>query len=187
MKKAVKMLAAGLITLALAGCDNGDSQTQNDIKTDVVQPTDSVQRIELLDGRFSFTVPDGVNDRNGQLANQTNNMRVFADESGARNVVSLITEAEDTNLQVAIEALANQYVARDSSAKVMVKEPISLSDHPAWRLDMISYSKGQSTYSSIVMITLDDELITLQISVREGGKIKPEAVVASVIDSIQIK
>ena len=187
MRMYIKVAAIGLVSVLLAGCGDKNEPSAAAVNSGAQTAVASDQRVNLLEGRFSFIVPKNLKDKGGQLSGQTNNMQIFADDTGRQNLVTLVTESDEANPEVLIEAMANQYYARDSNAKVIAKEPVSFGEQPAWRLDIVSYTKGQAIYNSILMTIVGDELVTIQIALPENGAEKPSVVIQNVIDSIVVK
>lgn len=185
MKKLIKVITIGLFAVWLSGCDD-NSQNAAATQTTVNSAVKGGQA-SLLGGRFSFTVPSNLSDKGGETEGQTNNMLVYSDDSGRQSLVTLVVSADDTNLEVLAEALANQYHNREGNAKTVVKQAATIAGQPGWRLDIVSNVKGQPTYSSILMVIVGEELVTLQMSFPEEDSVKPETVVQQVMDSIVIK
>lgn len=187
MKMYTKVAVIGLFSIWLAGCGDKNEPSVAAVNSEAKVTAASDQRVNLLEGRFSFLVPKNLKDKGGQLSGQTNNMQIFADDAGRQNLVTLVTESDEANLEVLIEAMANQYYARDNSAKVMVKESVNFGEQPGWRLDIVSHTKGQAIYNSILMTIVGDELITIQIALPENAAEKPDVIIQNVVDSIVVK
>lgn len=185
MKNLTKVFVIALLGVGLSGCDNGAQNTAN--SPTAAQGTANEQRATLLNGRVSFVVPTNMYDKRGELPEQSTNMLAYADESGRQNLITLVEKAEGANPEVLIEAVANQYVTRDSSAHVMVQQPVNIGTTQAWRLDLTGNVKGQATYISVLMMVIGDDLVTIQMSFPTNQSVDPEAIIQHVINSIQIQ
>ena len=162
MHKLVKYVGVSLLVLGLAACDNKDSTTE--AVDSSAASTTAAQTVTLLDGKVSFSLPADISDQSGKVGTQSNNMHVYSDTSGQKAVIVIISEASTDTLAALAERLEQQQRARDPQLQVVSNKPIEIKGHALQQLDTIISAQGQTTYSSIVLGKVGDQLLTMQIS-----------------------
>lgn len=184
MKTISKIVLAVCFTVGLAACDD-KSTTDNNTETQTVANT-SANDITLLDGKLKFAIPGYLKDQSGLLEKQTNDMLVYADEMTQQVFTIFLSDAEGSNAEVLIEALSQQYQARDNSSQVLEKKALDL-PVPAWRLDLTSRIQGKNMYNCFVMMVIDQRLVTIQFSMPNEAQNKPAEMAETFIKSIHVQ
>lgn len=183
MKTVIKIVLAACFMMGLAACDD-----KNATDNTTMQAAESTQanQITLLDGKLKFAIPGYLKDQSGLLEKQTNDMLVYADELTQQVFTIFLSDAEGSNVEVLIEALSQQYQARDSNSQVLVKKALDL-PVPAWRLDITSRIQGKDMYNGFVMMVINQRLVTIQFSMPNETQNKPAEMVETFIKSIQVQ
>lgn len=78
-----------LVVLGLAACNQkkDDSQAQHQ---DQSASQSQHQNISLLDGKLTFSLPQGMSDQTGKLGTESNNMHVYANNNGQQAVIVIV-------------------------------------------------------------------------------------------------
>ncbi len=93
----------------------------------------SAQNITLMDGKLSFSLPLGMSDKSVKLGNQTTNMHVYADETGARAIIVIAGDTTNEGLDVLVQRLEQQQRNRDPQLQVVSDKAITLKDQSGQR------------------------------------------------------
>ncbi len=184
MRNLVKYAGIGLLVLGLAACDQ-----KKDDATDSNDPTasQSAQNVTLMDGKLSFSLPAGMSDKSGKLGNQTINMHVYADETGARTIIVIAGDATSEGLDVLALRLEQQQRNRDPQLQVVSDKAIILRDQPAQRLDSVVSANNQTSWSSVILAKVDGKLLTLQITLPGDNQQQAQSDADSIVQSITLK
>lgn len=184
MHKLVKYVGVSLLVLGLAACDNKDSSTET-IDSPAAS-TAAAQTVTLLDGKVSFSLPADISDQSGKVGTQSNNMHVYSDASGQKAVIVIISENSTDSLSALADRLEQQQRARDPQLQVVSNKSIEVKGHTLQQLDTIISAQGQTTYSSIVLGKVGDQLLTMQISLPADNQAQAQASAESILGTLTL-
>lgn len=181
MHKLAKIAAISLLITGLAACDNGGDPKSAENSAPAAQA--AAQTVSLLDGKLSFTLPAGINDRSGKVGTQASNMHVYADESGQQAVIVILNNDDPKPLDELMQDLENQQRTRDANLQVITNKEIEIDGQPFRQLDSVIAVGGAKSYSSVVMGRVGGKLMTLQITLPadnlEQAQIGAEKIIAT--------
>lgn len=184
MGNLVKYVGIGLLVLGLAACDNNDSKTAT---TNEAAAAASGQPVNLLDGKISFTLPAEMTDQSGKLGTQANNMHVYSDASGQKAVIVIVGDNTPDDLAALTKRLEDQQRARDPQLQVVTNKSIEIKGHTLQQLDSIISAKGQTAYSSVILGKVDNQLLTMQITLPADNQQLAQTAAENIINTITIK
>lgn len=184
MHKLVKYVGVSLLVMGLAACDNKDSATN---AVDAAASAQAAQTVTLLDGKVSFSLPADISDQSGKVGTQSNNMHVYSDASGQKAVIVIISEDSTDTLTALADRLEQQQRARDPQLQVVSNKSIEIKGHAVQQLDTIISAQGQTTYSSIVLSKIGNQLLTMQISLPADNQAESQASAESILNTLTIK
>lgn len=185
MRNLVKYAGIGLLAIGLAACDNSDSKTP--VQGTAAESNATGQPVSLLDGKLTFSLPAGMSDQSGKLGTQANNMHVYSDTTGQKAVIVIMGNSTNEDLGTLASRLEDQQRARDPQLQVVTNKSIELKGHALQQLDTIISAKGQTAYSSVVLGKVDNQLLTLQITLPADDQQKAQAAAENIINTIVIK
>ncbi|MGL6021443.1 MAG: DcrB family lipoprotein [Gibbsiella quercinecans] len=193
MRKIVKVVGIGLIALGLAACDGQTQETQapagnssnNSSSNTAAAQTGS--QVSLLGGKLVFTLPNGMTDQSGKLGNQANNMHVYADSSGQRAVIVILGDKTADSLETLSQRLEEKQRSRDANLQVITNKAIEIDGVPLRQLDSIITSGGEKAYSSILIGTLDNQLLTIQITLPADNQQQAQSQAEGVINTLKLQ
>lgn len=185
MGNLVKYVGIGLLVLGLAACDNSDSKTA---KTDAAAESSATgQPVSLLDGKISFALPADMTDQSGKLGTQANNMHVYSDATGQKAVIVIVGDNTPDDLAALTKRLEEQQRARDPQLQVVTNKSIEIKGHTLQQLDSIISAKGQTAYSSVILGKVDNQLLTMQITLPADNQQLAQTAAENIINTITIK
>jgi cell division protein ZapA (FtsZ GTPase activity inhibitor) len=184
MGNLVKYVGIGLLVLGLAACDNNDSKTAT---TPAAQSSAAGQPVSLLDGKISFALPADMTDQSGKLGTQANNMHVYSDATGQKAVIVIVGDNTPDDLAALTKRLEEQQRARDPQLQVVTNKSIEIKGHTLQQLDSIISAKGQTAYSSIILGKVDNQLLTMQITLPADNQQLAQTAAENIINTITIK
>lgn len=185
MHKLVKYVGVSLLVMGLAACDNKDSNTEA-VDSSATNTT-TAKTVTLLDGKVSFSLPADISDQSGKVGTQSNNMHVYSDSSGQKAVIVIISEAGTDTLADLAKRLEQQQLSRDPQLQVVSNKPIEIKGHALQQLDTIISAQGQTIYSSIVLGKVDDQLLTMQISLPADNQAQAQARAESILNTLTLQ
>lgn len=186
MHKVKKLMGISLLALGLVACDG---ETKNS-KTPVDHAASSAQagqQVSLLAGKLTFTLPNGMADQSGKLGNQANNMYVYADSTGQRALIVILGDKTPDSLATLAQRLEEQQRSHDTNLQVITNKAIDINGVPLRQLDSIITRDGQTTYSSILIGTLDNQLLTLQITLPAENQQQAQSEAESIIATLKLQ
>lgn len=184
MHKLVKYVGVSLLVMGLAACDNNDSNTEA-ADSSAVSAT-AAQTVTLLDGKVSFSLPADISDQSGKVGTQSNNMHVYSDTSGQKAVIVIISEESPDTLATLAERLEQQQRARDPQLQVVSNKPVEIKGHTLQQLDTVISAQGQTTYSSIVLGKVGNQLLTMQVSLPADNQAQAQAGAENILSTLTI-
>ncbi len=195
MRKIVKVMGIGLIALGLAACDGQTQETQapagnssnNSSSNTAAANAQTGSQISLLGGKLVFTLPNGMTDQSGKLGNQANNMHVYADSSGQRAVIVILGDKTADSLETLGQRLEEKQRSRDANLQVITNKAIEIDGVPLRQLDSIITSGGEKAYSSILIGTLDNQLLTIQITLPADNQQQAQSQAEGVINTLKLQ
>ncbi|GAA3910525.1 MULTISPECIES: DcrB family lipoprotein [Gibbsiella] len=195
MRKIVKVMGIGLIALGLAACDGQTQETQapagnssnNSSSNSAAANAQTGSQISLLGGKLVFTLPNGMTDQSGKLGNQANNMHVYADSSGQRAVIVILGDKTADSLETLGQRLEEKQRSRDANLQVITNKAIEIDGVPLRQLDSIITSGGEKAYSSILIGTLDNQLLTIQITLPADNQQQAQSQAEGVINTLKLQ
>lgn len=185
MGNLVKYVGIGLLVLGLAACDNNDSKTAT--ANDVAQASAASQPVSLLDGKISFALPADMTDQSGKLGTQANNMHVYSDATGQKAVIVIVGENTPDDLAALAKRLEDQQRARDPQLQVVTNKSVEIKGHTLQQLDSVISAKGQTAYSSVILGKVDNQLLTMQITLPADNQQAAQTAAENIINTITIK
>lgn len=195
MRKIVKVVGIGLIALGLAACDGQTQETQapagnssnNSSSNTAAANAQTGSQVSLLGGKLVFTLPNGMTDQSGKLGNQANNMHVYADSSGQRAVIVILGDKTADSLETLSQRLEEKQRSRDANLQVITNKAIEIDGVPLRQLDSIITSGGEKAYSSILIGTLDNQLLTIQITLPADNQQQAQSQAEGVINTLKLQ
>lgn len=190
MYKITKFLVVGLLVAGLSACDNSsDDKGTNGASTNGSSSTKTSvgQTVSLLEGKVTLTLPVDMSDQSGNLGNQTNNMHVYANKTGDKAVIVIIGDNTEEGLDVLADRLEEQQRERDPDLQVVTNKTITVDGQPFQQLDSIITSSGEQAYSSVIMGKIDDQLITLQITLPADDQQQAQTEAESIISTLTLQ
>ncbi|PLR34324.1 hypothetical protein CYR55_15510 [Chimaeribacter californicus] len=189
MRKLVKYVGIGLLVTGLAACDgNSDEKTSAAPDTDqTTTPTANGRQVTLLNGNVTFTMPGDMTDQSGKLGTQANNMHVYADESGQKAIIVLLSDNSPDGLDVLAKRLEDQQRSRDPDLQVVTNKSITVDGQPAQQLDSVIATSGKKAYSSVVLAKVDNHLLTLQITLPADNQQQAQSQAEGIINTLKVK
>ncbi|ALB68545.1 DcrB family lipoprotein [Cronobacter dublinensis] len=185
MRNLVKYVGIGLLVMGLAACDNKDSNAP--ASAGASQSEASGQPISLLDGKLSFSLPADMTDQSGKLGTQANNMHVYSDATGQKAVIVIIGQQSQESLEVLAKRLEDQQRARDPQLQVVTNKAIEVKGQKMQQLDTVISAKGQTAYSSVLLGNVDNQLLTLQITLPADNQQQAQSTAENIINTIVVK
>ena len=185
MRNLVKYVGIGLLVLGLAACDNNDTKTPAQGAASESNATG--QPVSLLDGKVTFSLPADMSDQSGKLGTQANNMHVYSDATGQKAVIVIVGDNTNEDLAVLAKRLEDQQRSRDPQLQVVTNKSIELKGHTLQQLDSIISAKGQTAYSSVVLGKVDNQLLTLQITLPADDQQKAQTTAENIINTLVIQ
>lgn len=186
MRKIAKLMAISLLMLGLVACDDNSKDTKptaNGAAANVL----TGQQVSLLDGKLVFTLPAGMADQSGKLGTQANNMHVYADSTGHRALIVILGDKTVDNLETLAKRLEDNQRARDANLQVVTNKAISINGMPLRQLDSIITSGGEKAYSSVLIGTVDNDMLTIQITLPADNQQQAQTEVESIISTLKLK
>jgi hypothetical protein len=185
MRKVAKMMGLSLLVLGLAACDNASKDSAPPV-ADAAASAQAGQQISLLEGKLTFTLPNGMSDQSGKLGNQANNMHVYADSTGQRAVIVILGDNTADSLETLGKRLEDQQRLRDANLQVITNKAVDISGVPLRQLDSIITSGGEKAYSSILIGKLDSKMLTIQVTLPADNQQQSQSEAESIIGSLKL-
>ncbi|AGB80564.1 hypothetical protein D781_0176 [Serratia sp. FGI94] len=186
MRKVAKLMGISLLVLGLAACD-GNSKDAAAPAGDAASSSAAAQQVSLLDGKLAFTLPTGMSDQSGKLGNQANNMHVYADSTGQRAVIVILGDKTSESLETLAQRLETTQRARDANLQVVTNKAIDVDGVPLRQLDSILSSGGEKAYSSILIGSLDNHLLTIQVTLPADNQQQAQTDASAIISTLKLK
>ncbi|EOT5500581.1 DcrB family lipoprotein [Citrobacter koseri] len=185
MRNLVKYVSIGLLVMGLAACDNNDTNAPAEGTSTESNATG--QPVSLLDGKLTFSLPADMTDQSGKLGTQANNMHVYSDATGQKAVIVIVGDNTNEDLAVLAKRLEDQQRSRDPQLQVVTNKAIELKGHTLQQLDSIISAKGQTAYSSVLLGKVDNQLLTLQITLPADDQQKAQTAAENIINTLVIQ
>ncbi|MFQ1035648.1 DcrB family lipoprotein [Citrobacter koseri] len=185
MRNLVKYVGIGLLVMGLAACDNNDTNAPAEGTSTESNATG--QPVSLLDGKLTFSLPADMTDQSGKLGTQANNMHVYSDATGQKAVIVIVGDNTNEDLAVLAKRLEDQQRSRDPQLQVVTNKSIELKGHTLQQLDSIISAKGQTAYSSVLLGKVDNQLLTLQITLPADDQQKAQTAAENIINTLVIQ
>ncbi|AEF43327.1 hypothetical protein SerAS12_0165 [Serratia sp. AS12] len=186
MRKVAKLMGISLLVLGLAACD-GDTKDTKAPAGGAAASAPAGQQVSLLDGKLAFTLPAGMADQSGKLGNQANNMHVYADSTGQRAVIVILGDKTADNLETLAKRLEDTQRSRDANLQVITNKAIDVNGVPLRQLDSIITSGGEKAYSSILIGTLDNKMLTIQVTLPADNQQQAQSEAEGIISTLKLK
>ncbi|HAT3903707.1 TPA: DcrB family lipoprotein [Citrobacter koseri] len=185
MRNLVKYVGIGLLVMGLAACDNNDTNAPAEGTSTESNATG--QPVSLLDGKLTFSLPADMTDQSGKLGTQANNMHVYSDATGQKAVIVIVGDNTNEDLAVLAKRLEDQQRSRDPQLQVVTNKAIELKGHTLQQLDSIISAKGQTAYSSVLLGKVNNQLLTLQITLPADDQQKAQTAAENIINTLVIQ
>ncbi|QLH61819.1 DcrB family lipoprotein [Serratia symbiotica] len=180
MHKVAKLLGISLLVFGLAACDGGT-------KDRTVTSGQTGQQVSLLGSRLMFTLPAGMADKSGELSNQANNVHVYADSTDRRAVLVIRADKAVDSLEMLAKRLEDTQRVRDANLQVITNKAIEVNGVPLRQLDSIITSAGEKAYSSILIGSLDNDMLTIQVTLPADNLQQAQSEAAGIISTLKLK
>ncbi|MCH4193932.1 MAG: DcrB family lipoprotein [Serratia liquefaciens] len=185
MRKVAKLMGISLLVLGLAACD-GETKDTKAPGGDAATSAPAGQQVSLLEGKLAFTLPVGMADQSGKLGNQANNMHVYADSTGQRAVIVILGDKTADSLETLSKRLEDTQRARDANLQVVTNKAIDVNGVPLRQLDSIITSGGEKAYSSILIGTLDNNMLTIQVTLPADNQQQAQSEAEGIIKTLKL-
>lgn len=185
MRKVAKLMGISLLVLGLAACD-GETKDTKASAGDAAASAPAGQQVNLLDGKLAFTLPVGMADQSGKLGNQANNMHVYADSTGQRALIVILGDKTADSLETLSKRLEDTQRSRDANLQVITNKAIDVNGVPLRQLDSIITSGGEKAYSSILIGTLDNNMLTIQVTLPADNQQQAQSEAEGIIKTLKL-
>ncbi|MBT0722224.1 DUF1795 domain-containing protein [Tatumella sp. TA1] len=183
MRYITQYLGIFLVVLGLTACD----QKKEDPKQDQQSAAQRQQQnISLLDGKLTFSLPQDMSDQTGKLGTESNNMHVYANGNGQQAVIVIIGDETQLSLSQLSQKLQDQQRNRDPQLQVVADKSIMLGHTQGQQLDSVVSTNNHSNWSTVVLAKLNNQLITLQISLPADNQSQSQSIASEIVQSIVI-
>lgn len=190
MRKVAKYLGIGMLVLGLSACDNSKDQETAGAPDGAAQAQAQAQaenKISLLDGKLAFTLPGNMSDQSGKVGTQANNMHVYADSTGRKAVIIILSDDTPQSLDTLAQRLENEQRARDPDLQVVTNKAITVNGKSLQQLDSIIASGGKQAYSAVALGKVDNHLLTIQVTVPADDQQKAQSAAESIIQTLTLE
>lgn len=188
MRNLAKMMGMAVLIAGLAACDGKTTDTPAAGKdAPAAAATAATAPVSLLEGKVTFSLPQGMSDQSGKLGTQANNMHVYADSTGQKAVIVILGDNTTESLDVLAGRLQDQQKARDTNLQVVTNKSIQVNGQTLQQLDTVITSAGQKAYSSIVLGKVDSHLLTMQITLPADNQQQAQTDAETIINTLKIQ
>jgi len=188
MRNIAKMMGMAVLIAGLAACDGKTTDAPAaDKGAPAASATAATVPVSLLEGKVTFSLPQGMSDQSGKLGTQANNMHVYADSTGQKAVIVILSDNTTESLDVLAGRLQDQQKARDTNLQVVTNKSIQVNGQTLQQLDTVITSAGQKAYSSIVLGKVDSHLLTLQITLPADNQQQAQTDAETIINTLKIQ
>jgi hypothetical protein len=188
MRNIAKMMGMAVLIAGLAACDGKTTDAPSaDKGAPAASATASTVPVSLLEGKVTFSLPQGMSDQSGKLGTQANNMHVYADSTGQKAVIVILGDNTTESLDVLAGRLQDQQKARDTNLQVVTNKSIQVNGQTLQQLDTVITSAGQKAYSSIVLGKVDSHLLTMQITLPADNQQQAQTDAEAIISTLKIQ
>ena len=185
MRYITQYLGVFLVVLGLAACDQKKDDTQPQHDNQNASQTQH-KAISLLDGKLTFSLPQDMSDQTGKLGTESNNMHVYANNSGQQAVIVIIGDQTSLTLAQLSQKLQDQQRSRDPQLQVVADRGIMLGQTPGQQLDSVVSTNNHSNWSTVVLAKLNNQLVTLQISLPADNQSQSQSIASEIVKTIVI-
>ncbi|MBU9854787.1 DcrB family lipoprotein [Rahnella bonaserana] len=188
MRNIAKMMGMAVLIAGLAACDGKTTDAPAaDKGAPAASATAATVPVSLLEGKVTFSLPQGMSDQSGKLGTQANNMHVYADSTGQKAVIVILGDNTTESLDVLAGRLQDQQKARDTNLQVVTNKSIQVNGQTLQQLDTVITSAGQKAYSSIVLGKVDSHLLTMQITLPADNQQQAQTDAETIINTLKIQ
>lgn len=188
MRNLVKFAGMAVLIAGLAACDgNTSDKAAADKGAPAASASNTAVPISLLDGKVTFSLPQGMSDQSGKLGSQANNMHVYADSTGQKAVIVILGDNTTESLEVLSTRLQDQQRARDTNLQVVTNKSIQVNGQTLQQYDSVISSAGQKAYSSIILGKVDSHLLTMQITLPADNQQQAQTDAEAIINTLKVQ
>ncbi len=188
MRNIAKMMGMAVLIAGLAACDGKTTDAPAaDKGAPAASATAATVPVSLLEGKVTFSLPQGMSDQSGKLGTQANNMHVYADSTGQKAVIVILGDNTTESLDVLAGRLQDQQKARDTNLQVVTNKSIQVNGQTLQQLDTVITSAGQKAYSSIVLGKVDSHLLTMQTTLPADNQQQAQTDAETIINTLKIQ
>ncbi|MBU9821400.1 DcrB family lipoprotein [Rahnella sp. Lac-M11] len=188
MRNIAKMMGMAVLIAGLAACDGKTTDAPAaDKGAPAAAATAATTPVSLLEGKVTFSLPQGMSDQSGKLGTQANNMHVYADSTGQKAVIVILGDNTTESLDVLAGRLQDQQKARDTNLQVVTNKSIQVNGQTLQQYDSVITSAGQKAYSSIVLGKVDSHLLTMQITLPADNQQQAQTDAEAIINTLKIQ
>jgi hypothetical protein len=185
MRNVIKVMTISLLAFGLAACD-GETKGSKAPAGDAAASAQA-EPVSLLGGKLTFALPNGMADQSSKLSQQSNNQHVFADSSGQRALIVIFSDKTPDSPATLAQRLEDKLRTRDANLQVITNKAIEINRVPLHQLDSIMTSGGQKTYSSVLIGEVDNQLLTLQVTLPADNPQQAQSEAATIISSVKLQ
>ncbi|CAJ0997387.1 hypothetical protein SODG_003083 [Sodalis praecaptivus] len=186
MRKVAKYLGIGMLVLGLSACDNSEDQETSGAPAGAAQ-AQAENKISLLEGKLAFTLPGDMSDQSGKVGTQANNMHVYADSTGRKAVIIILSDDTPQGLDTLAKRLEDEQRARDPDLQMVTNKAITVDGKPLQQLDSIIASGGKQAYSAVVLGKVDNHLLTMQVTLPADDQQKAQSAAENIIHTLKFE
>lgn len=188
MRNVAKMMGMAVLIAGLAACDGKSTDAPAaDKGAPAATAAAATTPVSLLNGKVTFSLPQGMSDQSGKLGTQANNMHVYADSTGQKAVIVILGDNTTESLDVLAGRLQDQQKARDTNLQVVTNKAIQVNGQTLQQYDSVITSAGQKAYSSIVLGKVDSHLLTMQITLPADNQQQAQTDAEAIINTLKIQ
>lgn len=186
MHKVAKYLGISMLVIGLTACDNSKEPGTAGNSQDAAH-AQAESKVSLLDGKLAFSLPGDMSDQSGKVGTQSNNMHVYADQSGRKAVIIILSDNSAEGLDVLAGRLEEQQRSRDPDLQVVTNKAITVNGQPLQQLDSIISSGGKQAYSSVILGKVANHLLTMQVTMPADNQQQAQSSAESIINTLVLK
>ncbi|MNC09064.1 hypothetical protein D3C75_566800 [compost metagenome] len=99
----------------------------------------------------------------------------------------IVGENTPDDLAALAKRLEDQQRARDPQLQVVTNKSVEIKGHTLQQLDSVISAKGQTAYSSVILGKVDNQLLTMQITLPADNQQAAQTAAENIINTITIK
>jgi len=114
-------------------------------------------------------------------------MHVYADSTGQRAVIVILGDKTADSLETLAKRLENTQRARDANLQVITNKALDVNGVPLRQLDSIITSGGEKAYSSVLIGSLNNNMLTIQVTLPADNQQQAQTEAEGIISTLKLK